>query len=990
MAFHHAGLQIQDRSAVEYGYLEGDINVICCTSTLAVGVNLPCHMVIIKNTVTYQSSALGGCKEYSDVEIMQMLGRAGRPQFDSSAVAVIMTRLQRVQHYEKMITGQEILESCLHRNLIDHLNAEIGLGTVTSVSSAKKWLSGTFLYVRLKENPEHYKLDGDAPGRNLDERLENICRKGIALLEENDLVRNSPGLQSTEFGDAMARYYLQFDTMRVFLSLPPNAKVSEILSAISQAAEFKDIRFRAGEKSTYKDLNKNGSIKFPIPVNLDAPAHKVSLVIQSTLGAIELPTEDHKPRVEYSSAKATIFQHAHRLIRCIVDCQLYLDDAVTTRNALMLARSLGAQVWDDSPLHMKQLEGVGLVSVRKLAVAGVKSIEDIEGAEQHRLEHILSRNPPYGAQLQEKARAFPKLMVCLKSMGEPVIKRGEHVIVKIKAEIGFLNEKVPELFQRRAVYVCLLAETSDGHKIHFARISAKKLNKGQDVLFSANLTNASQTVRAYVMCDEVAGTARSAILKPDIPAFAFPPPKTAEQMNQKRFAHAPNTSKRRASASKPKQEDVDDEFGDAGLYDADLVMAENGGFVDIDDLDGAANDAGKPKQKKQKVTHTVSPNGDWEPRQLANGKWACNHACKDKTACKHLCCREGLDKQPKPPKAKETKKQVAEPGSDPKQTQLTLSLSKGPGLPTPAKSSVDKASSARRAEDAREVRDLNRLHNSVKSNTPNVPTIGKYATAKDPVSKQSKSGAPSLSFLGATRSIEDQGPSSDYGNDVWESNDFQPVDDFIGTEAADRMSPPKYVSEYGSLDDGMLDAVYAAGSELQQNQPLDEGHGDGYVDLSSYANDDDMQPDVEWQMNEPIMSGALGHLPTTPWKSNSSNELLRVGKGKGLFISSDSTRHRMPDSTVAGGKRGYDDSAFDEIAGEYTYSAPDKKQKRLSRTPSAQLREEMEQAMQPMMEHAFAGEDFDENAEQEPSHSLDELKKWFTTEFGTEHFNFVG
>lgn len=93
---------------MEKAYLSGDLNVICCTSTLAVGVNLPCHMVIIKNTVTYHTT---GIKEYSDLEVMQMLGRAGRPQFDNSAVAVIMTRLQRVPFYEGMISGQEVLES---------------------------------------------------------------------------------------------------------------------------------------------------------------------------------------------------------------------------------------------------------------------------------------------------------------------------------------------------------------------------------------------------------------------------------------------------------------------------------------------------------------------------------------------------------------------------------------------------------------------------------------------------------------------------------------------------------------------------------------------------------------------------------------------------------------------------------------------------------------------------------------------------------------
>jgi ATP-dependent DNA helicase HFM1/MER3 len=64
-----------DRQAVEKLYLEGQISVICCTSTLAIGVNLPCHLVIIKNTVTWTAV---GSKEYADLEIMQMLGRAGR------------------------------------------------------------------------------------------------------------------------------------------------------------------------------------------------------------------------------------------------------------------------------------------------------------------------------------------------------------------------------------------------------------------------------------------------------------------------------------------------------------------------------------------------------------------------------------------------------------------------------------------------------------------------------------------------------------------------------------------------------------------------------------------------------------------------------------------------------------------------------------------------------------------------------------------------
>jgi ATP-dependent DNA helicase HFM1/MER3 len=40
-----------------------------------------------------------------------MIGRAGRPQFDTSALAVIMTKMQQVKHYEQLLSGQERLES---------------------------------------------------------------------------------------------------------------------------------------------------------------------------------------------------------------------------------------------------------------------------------------------------------------------------------------------------------------------------------------------------------------------------------------------------------------------------------------------------------------------------------------------------------------------------------------------------------------------------------------------------------------------------------------------------------------------------------------------------------------------------------------------------------------------------------------------------------------------------------------------------------------
>jgi ATP-dependent DNA helicase HFM1/MER3 len=173
-----------------------------------------------------------GSQEYADLEIMQMLGRAGRPQFETSAVAVILTKHERVNYFEKMVSGVECLESCLHLNLINHLNAEIGLGTITDLPSAKRWLAGTFLFVRLGRNPDHYKIGESLRGNDIDEWLEHICEKDINLLQECELIELSPSsgrLKSTAFGDAMARYYAKFETMKLLLSLPQKPKISEMV-----------------------------------------------------------------------------------------------------------------------------------------------------------------------------------------------------------------------------------------------------------------------------------------------------------------------------------------------------------------------------------------------------------------------------------------------------------------------------------------------------------------------------------------------------------------------------------------------------------------------------------------------------------------------------------------------------------------------------------------------------------------------------------------
>ncbi|KAF2460578.1 Sec63 Brl domain-containing protein [Lineolata rhizophorae] len=598
VGFHHAGLDGKDRSAVATGYLNGDIKVICCTSTLAVGVNLPCHFVILKNTVCYQAGVL---KEYSDLEVMQMLGRAGRPQFDSSGIGVIMTAQSK--------------------------NAEIGLGAVTDVASAKKWLGGTFLAVRLKQNPGHYKIEEDDRRYcDLDNRLEHISSRSISKLQELGLVAHGPRLHATEYGDAMARYYVQFETMKNILTLPLKSKISDILCCIALAAEFKDLRFRSGEKTIYKNVNKSPQIRFPIPVDLAKPEHKTSLIIQSVLGGVDFQQIDEdggKHRAQYNQEVAIIFSHVQRLVRCIIDCGLHVEDSVTARNALMLERSLGARVWDDSPLQMRQIDQIGPVTVRKFIQAGVMSIESLESLEPHKIEAIAGRSTPFGHTIGTYLKKFPKLRITIQQKGFRKVK--DAVTINLRAEIGFLNDVPVERFRGLCVFVNMLAETSDGKLVHFCRISAKKLGKAQDILFSADLTSSMQTIACYVMCDSIAGTMRQATLTPNAPLSLFPTPTRTDTSGKSQPCAGPGTKscsypapaipvKSEQLAPSPKS----DEYGMSDIDDDDFLKA----FTEVD-----------PQSKSSHKT-----------KRLPNGKWPCEHRCKDKTACKHLCCREGKDK----------------------------------------------------------------------------------------------------------------------------------------------------------------------------------------------------------------------------------------------------------------------------------------------------------------------------------------------------------
>ncbi len=84
--FHHAGLNARVRDVVERLFRTGLIRVVCATTTLAAGMDLPARTVIVTSVISPENNG----ELLNANRVHQMLGRAGRPSHDKIGVGIIL------------------------------------------------------------------------------------------------------------------------------------------------------------------------------------------------------------------------------------------------------------------------------------------------------------------------------------------------------------------------------------------------------------------------------------------------------------------------------------------------------------------------------------------------------------------------------------------------------------------------------------------------------------------------------------------------------------------------------------------------------------------------------------------------------------------------------------------------------------------------------------------------------------------------------------
>lgn len=407
MGTHHAGMTRSDRNLVERLFAEGVLKVLCCTATLAWGVNLPAAAVVIKGTQLY-SAEEGKFVDLGILDVLQIFGRAGRPQFQDTGIGFICTTQDKIQHYLTAVTQQQPIESRFSKRLVDNLNAEIALGTVTSVTEAVQWLGYSYLFTRMQRNPLTYGIDWaeirDDP--QLVQRRRTLIIQAAQTLQQSQMIifnETTEELRSKDVGRIASQYYVQQSSVQIFNTMMrPRAGEADALKMISLSGEFDHVQSRDSESKELTHLRTEFA-PCQIEGGVDTTHAKTNILLQSYISRARVDDFTLVSDTNY------VAQNAARICRSLFMTALNRRWGYQCLVLLSLCKSIEKRVWPyQHPFHQFDLPQPVLRNLdEKGASASIEALRDMETAEIGELVH----NKGMGHTISRLLDNFPTLSV---------------------------------------------------------------------------------------------------------------------------------------------------------------------------------------------------------------------------------------------------------------------------------------------------------------------------------------------------------------------------------------------------------------------------------------------------------------------------------------------------------------------------------------------------------------------------------------------------
>lgn len=412
IGIHHAGLARVDRRLVEELFADGHLQVLVSTATLAWGVNLPAHAVIIKGTQIYNPEK-GRWVELSPQDVLQMLGRAGRPQYDTMGEGIIITNHSELQFHLSIVTSQLPIESQLINKLADNLNAEIVLGTIRNRDEAAQWLGYTYWFQRALENPSLYGIQYEASDPLLLQKRSDIVHTAFCMLDKSGLIkyeRRTGLITSTELGKIASHYYITNSSMATYNQhLRPTMTLIELFRVFAASDEFKYVPTRAEEKQELAKLLEQ--VPIPVKESVDDPSAKINVLLQAYISRLTLEG------FALMSDMVYVTQSAGRILRALFEICLKRGWARLTHSALDLCKMVEKRMWTSmTPLRQFPSCSADIIKRAERKDFPWYRFFDLEPQE---LGELMG-NPKLGKTIHKYVHQFPKLE--LQALVQPITR----------------------------------------------------------------------------------------------------------------------------------------------------------------------------------------------------------------------------------------------------------------------------------------------------------------------------------------------------------------------------------------------------------------------------------------------------------------------------------------------------------------------------------------------------------------------------------------
>ncbi len=386
VAYHNASLTNAERRVVERAFRDRHLKALVATPTLAAGINLPARRVVVRDTTRYDDR-LGMQAPIPATEVHQMLGRAGRPRYDSAGEALIVARSpddedrlldQYLSAEPETVVSRLAAEPALRM----HVLALVASGAVSGEDDLESFFAATFY------------------GHTLPlAELRGTVSTVRAFLEEHEFLEPGTSLRATPFGRMTSELYLDPLSAVVLRGALDRAPLGvgafALLAAVAATPDLPPLFLRRGEEpdllTRYTDEAEELLVKpEESPLDLDLESFLATLKTASVLEAWvnEVPILEITQRFGIGAGD---------LRSKVEDAEWLLFGA--GRLASRFQRRLGRTIDDLSTrvrygageelLDLVRLRGIGRVRARRLYAAGYPDRESLRNAPLDRLEQAL-------------------------------------------------------------------------------------------------------------------------------------------------------------------------------------------------------------------------------------------------------------------------------------------------------------------------------------------------------------------------------------------------------------------------------------------------------------------------------------------------------------------------------------------------------------------------------------------------------------------------